>query len=193
MSGNSPPKSQPKADRRVRRTRNALGDALVELMQEKPFEAISVDDVLKRANVARSTFYAHYLHKDDLFLSDAEEFFESIATFIARSGEQSRRVAPVRELFAHVADAQDFYAALVASGKYQDLMQMGRGVFARAIEQRLAQLGAHADAPQSTRAAIADGLAGALFSMLERWMQRNRLETPEAMDDAFHRLVWPAR
>jgi AcrR family transcriptional regulator len=40
-----------KTDARVRRTRDALGDALVALMQEKPFETITVQDVLDRAKV----------------------------------------------------------------------------------------------------------------------------------------------
>ena len=66
-------------DARVRRTRDALGDALVALMQEKPFDTITVQDVLDRAKVGRSTFYAHYSDKDDLLMSDAEEFFESLS------------------------------------------------------------------------------------------------------------------
>ena len=64
-----------KTDARVRRTRDALGDALVALMQEKPFETITIQDVLDRAHVSRSTFYSHYSDKDDLLMSDADEFF----------------------------------------------------------------------------------------------------------------------
>src|SRR5882724_5991240 len=60
-----------KIDRRVVRTRDILGDALVALMQEKPFESITVQHVLDRAGVSRSTFYEHYEDKNDLFLSDA--------------------------------------------------------------------------------------------------------------------------
>ena len=55
-----------------------------------------------RARVSRSTFYAHYRDKNDLFLSDAEEFFESMATALSRFGDKSERVAPVQELFAHI-------------------------------------------------------------------------------------------
>jgi len=60
----------------VTRTRDVLGDAIVELMQELPFEQITVQQVLDRAGVARSTFYMHYREKDDLFLSEADEFFK---------------------------------------------------------------------------------------------------------------------
>ena len=48
-----------KADPRVKRTRDALGGALLSLIGEKPFAEITVQDVLDRANVSRSKFYAH--------------------------------------------------------------------------------------------------------------------------------------
>src|SRR5579859_4132940 len=89
-----------KRDRRVVRTRDTLGDALVALMREKNFEEITVQEVLDRAGVGRSTFYVHYRDKDDLFLSDVEDFFEVMSTMLTRRGESSSRVAPVRELFA---------------------------------------------------------------------------------------------
>ena len=119
-----------KTDRRIRRTRESLGDALVELMQEKPFAAITVQHVIDRANVGRSTFYAHYRDKDDLFLSDAEDFFEMMSNLLLRPGEVSRRVAPVAELFSHVAEWHKFHAALIASGKARDVMDLAQGYFA---------------------------------------------------------------
>ena len=59
-----------KIDRRIRRTRDTLGDALVELIREKPFDSITVQEILDRAGVGRSTFYTHYSDKQDLFLGE---------------------------------------------------------------------------------------------------------------------------
>src|SRR5918998_2646510 len=100
-----------KADARVKRTRDALGDALIALMHEKPFETITVQDVLDRAHVSRSTFYSHYSDKDDLLMSDADEFFEMLAVALSVRGDKSDRVFPVREFFAHLIDAQEFFKA----------------------------------------------------------------------------------
>ena len=69
-----------KMDRRILRTRDTLGNALVELIREKPFEEITVQEILDRAGVGRSTFYTHYRDKNDLFLSDVEDFFEMVST-----------------------------------------------------------------------------------------------------------------
>lgn len=182
--------SSRKIDVRVRRTRDALGDALVELIHEKPFGAITVQQVLDRADVGRSTFYTHFRGKDDLFLSDVEDFFESMSTLLSRRREASNRVAPVREFFAHVAGWRDFYVALVASGKVRDVLELGQGYFARAIEQRLAELPPARAITSMRRTALAHALAGALMSLLSWWIGRGIHESPAQMDDLFHHLVW---
>jgi AcrR family transcriptional regulator len=180
----------PKIDRRVLHTRDALGDALVQLMREKPFETITVQHVLDRAGVGRSTFYTHYRDKEDLFMSDVEEFWEGMSTLVSRRGEDSDRVAPVTELFAHAAEAREFYAALVASGKIHDVLELGRGHFARGIEQRFVELPRACGIAAEQRPALAHALAGALMSLLSWWIDRGMPASPERMDDVFHQLLW---
>jgi AcrR family transcriptional regulator len=178
----------PKVDRRVLRTRDTLGDALVELMQEKVFDEITVQEVLDRAGVGRSTFYAHYRDKDDLFLSDVEDFLGLMSTLLTRHGVSVERVAPVAELFAHVSDVRAFVAALVSSGKMQDVLELGQGFFARSIEERL--LLARVEMEPAQLKAHAHALAGALFSLLSWWVDHGMTESPQAMDALFHRMVW---
>lgn len=181
-------KATAKVDRRIRRTRDTLGDALVGLIQEKAFDEITVQDVLDRAGVGRSTFYAHYRDKDDLFLSDVEEFLEMMATLLTRHGVRVERVAPVAELFAHIADVREFVAALVASGKMHDVLELGQGFFARSIEERLMLASVEMESVQLK--AHAHALAGALFSLLGWWVDHGMVEKPEVMDAVFHRMVW---
>ena len=181
---------EPRLDPRVRQTRDALGDALVQLMHEKPFDAITVQEVLERAGVARSTFYAHFRDKDDLFFSDADEFFERLSMHLSSAGEPSTRVAPVRELFAHVADMRPFHAALVASGKIHDTMALLEGHLARGIERRLSELPGTREADPAWRAIAARCHAGALRSLLTWWVGSRDPVTPEELDEQFHALVW---
>jgi AcrR family transcriptional regulator len=56
-------------DRRVQRTRQLLRTALVPLIEENGFEALTVQDIIDRANVGRATFYAHFDKKEDLLVS----------------------------------------------------------------------------------------------------------------------------
>lgn len=176
-----------KADRRVRRTRDTLGDALVELMQEKPFDDITVQEVLDRAGVGRTTFYAHYRDKQDLFLSDVEDFLEWMSTLLTRRGDSLERIAPVQELFSHLADVHDFHDALVASGKATEVHELGIGYFARSIEQRLTMAGVAV--PPTELRATSHALSGALFSLLEWWVRHKGSASPAEMDALFHRLV----
>lgn len=179
-----------KTDARVRRSRDALGDALIALMQEKPFDTITVQDVLDRAHVSRSTFYTHYSDKDDLLMSDAEEFFEALSMALSQHGDKSDRVFPVREFFAHLSDVQPFFKALVKSGKYHENMELARGHFARGIERRLAELPRGKNIPANQLPAIAFAHAGALLSLLSWWLDRGMRESPAEMDELFHRMVW---
>jgi AcrR family transcriptional regulator len=179
-----------KEDQRVRRTRDRLGDALMELLVKKPFDDITVQDVLDGAGVSRSTFYAHYRDKNDLFLSDVDEFFESMATALSRFGDKSERLAPVQELFAHIGEARPFYDALVESGRMPDVTQLGQEHFSRGIEQRLKEIPRASTIPPDRRCAIAHGLAGSLFSLLTWWIQHGMTLSPEEIDKLFHRLAW---
>ena len=177
-------------DARVRRTRDALGDALVALMQEKPFDTITVQDVLDRAKVGRSTFYAHFSDKDDLLMSDAEEFFESLSNVLSVRGDTSDRVFPVREFFSHITEAKPFVDALMASGKFHDNMELAHGMFARGIERRLSELPRGQGISAAERPAIAFAHAGALLSLLTWWVDRGMRQPPEEMDQLFHKMVW---
>lgn len=185
MSGKSASSRSTKEDRRVRRTRNALGDALIALIQEKKFADITVQQVLDRAGVGRTTFYKHFQDKDDLFLSDLEDFFEAFSTLLIRHKEASNRIAPVRELFSHVGENRNLHSALVAADKLHDFQEMAQEYFARGIGQRLRQLGRPAQDGATVQA-----LAGSLLSMMTWWLRSGSKSSPEQMDDIYHRMVW---
>jgi len=179
-----------KTDRRILRSRDRLGDALIELIQEKPFDSVTVQDVLDRAGVVRSTFYAHYRDKDDLFFSDADEFLEAIANVLTRSQDKSDRVAPVREFFAHVAEGRRLYDALVESGRIHNFFELARGHFARGIEGRLAELPRSGALAPATRPLVAHALAGSLLSLLTWWIDHGMTTPPAEMDALYHDMVW---
>ncbi|QCR31939.1 TetR/AcrR family transcriptional regulator [Lysinibacillus sp. SGAir0095] len=66
------------ADLRVIRTKESIRDALVALIEEKGFEAITVKDITTRAKINRGTFYAHYQDKFDLMTKCEEEIMHEM-------------------------------------------------------------------------------------------------------------------
>ena len=177
-------------DLRVRRTCERLGSALIALIQEKPINDVTVQDVLDRASVGRSTFYLHYRDKDDLLLSQLEMFLEMMSTALSVRKEKSNRVAPVTEMFAHIGNENKIYRMLAESGHLHEFFDLAEGYFSRGIQQRLLESGRMKSVPQRELAARAAALAGSLLSLLRWWLDRGEKETPAAMDELFHRMVW---
>jgi AcrR family transcriptional regulator len=184
------PWQQKKTDARVQRTRERLGYALIELIVEKPINDVTVQDVLDRARVGRSTFYLHFRDKDDLLMSQLEVFLEMMSTLLCLRRERSNRVVPVAEMFAHIGNQNKLYRVLSDSGHLKEFFDLAEGYFARGIERRLVESGRLPKVPQRELAARASALSGSLLSLLRWWLDRGEKESPEAMDEMFHRMVW---
>jgi len=174
---------------RIRRTRGRLADALVELMQEKLIDELTVQEVLDRAGVGRSTFYLHYRDKDDLLLCVLEDGMEMWSTALTRKKEKSLRVAAVMEFFAHAASGKRIYRALVDSGRIHAFFELAQGYFARGIARRMKDMGLKSPG-QSEVDARSHALAGNLLALLKWWLDRGAKESPKAMDELFHRMAW---
>ena len=179
-----------KPDERAQRTRDRLGTAFVALIHEKPIEDVTVQNVLDRASVGRSTFYLHFRDKNDLLLSQLEVFLESMSTLLSVRKEVSHRVAPVAEIFGHIENQRDIYRILAKAGRLNDFLDLAQGYFARGIEHRLRGSKRVANIPPRELAARAFALAGTLLSLLRWWLDRGAKEPPGEMDDLFHRMVW---
>jgi AcrR family transcriptional regulator len=179
-----------KPDERVRRTHERLGSALVALIQEKSIDDVTVQEVLDRASVGRSTFYLHFRDKNDLLLSQLETFLEMMSTALSTRKEKSLRVVPVAEMFEHIGNQKKVYRALADCGRLNDFFDLAQGYFARGIERRLVESGRLPKLPQRELAARSSALAGSLLSLLRWWLDRGAKEKPRAMDEMFHKMVW---
>ena len=65
-------------DKRELKTRQAVFDAISELLMEMDFESITVSDILKRSKISRSTFYAHFCKKEDVIHELCDELFHHV-------------------------------------------------------------------------------------------------------------------
>jgi len=178
-------------DRRVRRTRQALTGALIELVLEKRYDAITIQNLLDRADVGRSTFYAHYRGKDDLLVRSFEGLLEMLDQAMDRDGAAGGRVAPVRELFRHVGEMGEFHRALVRAHMLDRVYRAGTSYLSRTIARRLAAGSAYTGGDAARLPALAHAFAGALFGMLRWWVDSDAPLSPEQMDELYHgiRLV----
>jgi AcrR family transcriptional regulator len=185
----SVPSPRAKIDRRVERSTRALGGALVALMLERKFENITVQDILDRAGVGRSTFYSHFRNKNDVLLTDYERMLALMERSVDLDTAGELRVAPVKELFGHVRAAQDLVDALRSSGHLELMWDVGVGHIARMIERRIGLFSPGTNASALPAALASRLFAGALFEMLKWWLDRDHGLSAEQMDRMFHDVV----
>jgi AcrR family transcriptional regulator len=177
-------------DQRIRRTHERLGSAIVQLIQEKPIDEITVQEVLDRASVGRSTFYLHFKDKDDLLLAQLEQFLERMSMLLVERREISTRVVAVTEMFAHVGGPKNrIYRALSQSGRLHDFFDLAQGYFQRGIRMRLIQAGHYPKMSKRELEAYSSALAGSLLALFRWWLERGGQEPPEKMDELFHRIA----
>lgn len=72
-------------DPRIKRTRAHLQNAFCTLMENRPFESISITDICKEAEIARVTFYQHYDSKEALLLACVSDFFAGLYQSVDQS------------------------------------------------------------------------------------------------------------
>ncbi len=180
----------PSPDPRVQRSVRALGTALVELLHERDFDAITVQDVLDRAGVGRATFYAHYRNKEDVLFSEFEKVFTRFGKMLDQPSSSSGRLVPVTEFLSHIGEVGRFLDALRASGKLDTMMSLTTDAMARLIEERIVPV--PGTQPAVPPRLLARMLAAAFMEMLRWWTEQREPTAPERMDATFHALAWAA-
>src|SRR6478672_9611951 len=113
------------SDRRTRRTRHKVSGALVDLIKEKRFDDITVQNLIDRAGVGRSTFYSHFRDKEDAFENQWQQFNGFIAQQIKWDKAGKDSFFPVTFFFQHLQEVQSFYRGLVRSGKVDAIFKSG--------------------------------------------------------------------
>jgi AcrR family transcriptional regulator len=178
-------------DRRVRRSRRLLADALLELIVEKGYEAVTVQEIADRADLNRATFYLHFDGKEDLLVAGLEERFdELVATMNQVAAGEPVWENPAHDLllFRHVAENAAVYKALIGDRGLGWVMHRVIGYIAREVERELAQdvsLGMGVNAPLPV---IAHFTAGALFGLISWWLANDLPYSPEEMARIADRL-----
>jgi AcrR family transcriptional regulator len=97
---------------RVRRTQKLLREALIALVEERGFDALTVGEITQRAMVSRAAFYRNYQDKYDLVERIFEEAMQPLMDAIGHFGPE-RPPEQWVQLFEHVAENERLYRALL--------------------------------------------------------------------------------
>ncbi|MCR5859908.1 TetR/AcrR family transcriptional regulator [Mesorhizobium sp. J428] len=174
-------------DRRVHRTRQALYDAVVRLMLERPYEEIAVPDIAAEARVGRSTFYAQFRSKDDLVARSLERLRP-----VLQVGREAQLRNPRIEscqgtlgLLRHMKEYRPLLTAIEGMAGHAIVLDAIRCELARFLGA-YARQGAHRGMP---RKLVLDFITGTFMSVAMWWLSEQSETSPEEVDAIFHRLV----
>jgi len=184
-------RAEPRTDRRSRRTRRLLGAALVELMLEKRYDTITVQEIIDRANVGRSTFYAHYLDKEDLLQHEVAELIARLSVYMDQ-GTEGQRIIPSLALLRHLGESQALISALRRGRAIEPVLKTMQTQLSRQVEARLARRLPTGAAPSVPLPVVAQAVAGVLLILFQWWLDRETPESPEQLDAYFLQLVRPS-
>lgn len=185
-------------DRRVQRTRRLLHKALMSLILEKKYESITVQEILDRADVGRSTFYMHFQDKDQLLFSGfqyLQGFLESVqAASVAVPGKSYERIVGFSlAMFEHAHEYRRVNRALLGSGAEVVVRRRIHSVLATIVSREVKlelQSRKRVNSPISPDL-LGHFLVSTYISVLAWWLNSKNPVSPKDINVAYRHLVLP--
>ena len=171
-----------KEDRRIRRTRKLLQNALIQLLKEKPLAKIQIKEIVDVADVSRPTFYQHFETKELLLFSHVEDLTNRIQEAIfAEAGDDTVNLLGL--LTATYQQWQIHSEALqwVLQVENKDLLI---GLLQSQLEDIKQEFDKHLPPLEVSRdyeEYVANFVAGGFYMLLKTWVSNGMRESPETM------------
>lgn len=185
-----------KVDRRIVRTRQLLRGALLTLIRERGFDALTVQDIADRATLNRATFYLHYADKYDLLTQIVRETLDEVAALRPPLNPQNPDQADPERLqqffiglFTHVMANAEFYRVMISPGGVAGVTSEIHDSMFRVGMRWLNRAGVKSwRIPPDV---IISALSGAYIGMVRWAVNQPTLPSPELMAMRFMNLVVP--
>ena len=173
--------AEKKPDRRVRRTRMLLRQALTELLETKDARSITVQELTDRADLNRGTFYAHYRDVYDMMEKMEQELFDEISRLLdSYSPEELTDLTPVlTDVFRFVAKNKDLLPVfLERQATDHFLLGLNQLIFDRCLYRWSGLFGLGRD---STSVYRLEFVVSGMVGLVRVWIERGFREPPEEM------------
>ena len=180
---------QENQDRRIERTKRLLIHALLDLTQEEHYDQISVKDIVEKADVGRSTFYAHFQNKDELLMSGFGIILQNFVDQISYEGG-SLSINAIG-LFSHAYGHYEIYRTLIWGTGFELLVKDGHSALTAMIAERFTEILPRELPLQIPIEILAYAAAGSLLILLKWWLDHKMSLPPDEINDYFQRLVIP--
>jgi AcrR family transcriptional regulator len=184
-------------DRRVERTQQLIRNAFRSLLEEKGYEALTVQDIINRANIGRATFYAHFDNKDAVFASGFDELRASLKAqqraALARGGDVGERVFGfTHEMFVHADEYRHVFRAMAGRQSGIVVQRLLHKLLVDLVRDDVEATTNRDTTNAGTVDAVAQFIAGGLLSLLIWWLNGNPRLSPAEVNELFRKIARPA-
>ncbi|MGW6459534.1 TetR/AcrR family transcriptional regulator [Streptomyces sp. NPDC055078] len=162
-------------DRRTRRTRRALRDALVSLVIEHGYAGVKVEDITERADLSRATFYGYYTDKDDLLHSVVSDLLDALRQELrplVSTSSAGFTGKPLLKIFQHAQEERDLYRLILRGEGDGRALRQFTDVCTRAGAELLRARGEHLGiTPRMDPELLTRAWAGEWMAVLTWWIE----------------------
>jgi AcrR family transcriptional regulator len=186
-------------DRRARRTRRQLKEALFALILEKGYDAVTIEEITSRADLGRTTFYLHYKDKEDLLVesmdSIAAELIDRLPppawNVAGMPGEAGRVLDAIRVTFQHAAENAQLYRIILRGEGAIQANRRIHGIISKQAAETISG-GVKQDSlhPQVPVDVFSSYFAGTLLATVTWWLDADMPYPPDEMAEMFRMLFF---
>lgn len=178
-----------KDDRRVQRTKQRLYSAFMQLVDEKPFDKITVQEILERADVGRTTFYTHFESKEDLFIGSHEQIVRVISqSFFSETGDLRTEPSPELMTFLQMSQQnRDTYFYLMGGAQGGEILRLLRDRIAQHLDEQLRTLFQENES-RVPFTVLAQHVASSIVSVTSWWIDKRAPYTVQEIATMLHQM-----
>lgn len=181
-----------RSDRRINRTRTLLFQAMSELMLEKRYEEITVQDIIDRADVGRSTFYAHFQDKESLSEGLLVHMLDSLTQAMELEKSDSQSLLPSAELFEHIKKHYSMFKAMTSGHGFDLFFKKGQEYWSEQMSTRLQAMLPAGQTPKVPIPMLANYISGTFVNLLKWWIDNKMPYSSQRMIEIVEILVMPS-
>lgn len=177
-----------KTDLRVVRTKKLIKEAMLKLIQEKGFDAITIQDIAEEALINRATFYLHYQDKYDLLEKVSHTFLQELMDVINPSyhienGEVNveRFQTTLKRVFENIKKNRDFYQVMFGPNEVQDFSAKVEKFVFEKFETKFKEIFGDLSKLEIPADFILNFLSSAYIGVVKWWIKENFRYSPEYM------------
>jgi len=179
-----------KQDRRIQRTKAAIYESFSSLLMEKKYNAITIQEIIDRANIGRSTFYSHFETKDELLNNICDEIFDGMHIQLEEYANGEIRV-PIAKFLSHIEKNKKQLRGFF-SDECSDLITRNfKGYWNTKFKDHILSHKSEKDMKVPIDFLV-NHVVGSILEMMKWWINSGTKYTPEEMEQYWYTVTYPA-